>query len=396
MDRMPVYVVDGARTPFGSFGGSLKDITATRLGAIAAAEALRRSGVEPDAVDNVVFGNVIQSHNGAPYLARHIALDVGVPVETPALTVNRLCGSGLQAVVTAAKDILLGESHIALAGGAESMSQAPYVLRGARFGQRMGDAVAADVLTEALTDCRGNLPMGITAENLAERFGITREAQDEFACLSQARAAAARASGRLAEEIVPVSVPGRKGDTLVEQDEHIRPGTTLEALARLKPAFKAGGTVTAGNASGINDGAAAVVVASGQAVAERGLKPVARILGWAVAGVEPAYMGIGPVPAVRKALAAAGVSFEDVALWEVNEAFAAQYLSVERELGLPRERTNVNGGAIALGHPIGASGARVLLTLAYELRRRGERIGVASLCIGGGQGIAMVIESTAD
>ncbi|WP_303798403.1 acetyl-CoA C-acetyltransferase [Alicyclobacillus macrosporangiidus] len=396
MDRMPVYVVDGARTPFGSFGGSLKDITATRLGAIAAAEALRRSGVGPDAIDNVVFGNVIQSHNGAPYLARHIALDVGVPVETPALTVNRLCGSGLQAVVTAAKDILLGESHIALAGGAESMSQAPYVLRGARFGQRMGDAVAADVLTEALTDCRGNLPMGITAENLAERFGITREAQDEFACLSQARAAAARASGRLAEEIVPVSVPGRKGDTLVEQDEHIRPGTTLEALARLKPAFKAGGTVTAGNASGINDGAAAVVVASGQAVAERGLKPVARILGWAVAGVEPAYMGIGPVPAVRKALAAAGVSFEDVALWEVNEAFAAQYLSVERELGLPRERTNVNGGAIALGHPIGASGARVLLTLAYELRRRGERIGVASLCIGGGQGIAMVIESTAD
>ncbi|SFV04383.1 acetyl-CoA C-acetyltransferase [Alicyclobacillus macrosporangiidus] len=396
MDRKSVYVVDGARTPFGSFGGSLKDVTATRLGAIAGAEALRRAGVEPEAVDNVVFGNVIQSHNGAPYLARHIALDVGVTVETPALTVNRLCGSGLQAVVTAAKDILLGESQIALAGGAESMSQAPYVLRGARFGHRMGDAVAVDVLTEALTDCRGNLPMGITAENLAERFGITREAQDEFACLSQARAAAARASGRLAEEIVPVPVPGRKGDTLVEQDEHIRPGTTLEALARLKPAFKAGGTVTAGNASGINDGAAAVVVASEQAVAERGLKPVARILGWGVAGVDPAYMGIGPVPAVRKALAAAGVSFEDVALWEVNEAFAAQYLSVERELGLPRDRTNVNGGAIALGHPIGASGARVLLTLAYELRRRGERIGVASLCIGGGQGIAMVIESTAD
>ncbi|MCL6516386.1 thiolase family protein [Alicyclobacillus sp.] len=394
MERLPVYLVDGARTPFGTFGGSLKDVTATRLGAIASVEALRRAGVDPGTVDNVVFGNVIQSHNGAPYLARHIALDAGVPVEAPALTVNRLCGSGLQAVVSAVKDILLGESEVALAGGAESMSQAPYVLRGARFGMRMGDALASDVLTEALTDCRGNLPMGITAENLAQRYEISREAQDEFACESQARAARARSSGRLAEEIVPVTVPAKKGEASVEQDEHIRPGTTMEALAKLKPAFRKDGTVTAGNASGINDGAAAVVVASERAVRQHGLRPLARILGWAVAGVDPAYMGIGPVPAIRKALSAAGVSFDDVALWEVNEAFAAQYLAVERELGLPRERTNVNGGAIALGHPIGASGARVLLTLAYELAHRGERIGVASLCIGGGQGIAMVIEST--
>ncbi|MDQ0188646.1 acetyl-CoA C-acetyltransferase [Alicyclobacillus cycloheptanicus] len=388
-----VYLIDGARTPFGSYGGSFTQVTATQLGVAAAKAALERSGVSPQQVDNVVFGNVIQSHNGAAYIARHIALDAGVPEEVPALTVNRLCGSGLQAVVTAAKDILLGDSEVALAGGAENMSQTPYLLRGARFGMRMGDGVATDMLTEVLTDCRGNIPMGITAENLAKRYNISREAQDEFALLSHQRAAAARANGRFAKEIVPVTLAGKRGETVVDADEHIRPDTTLEGLARLKPAFDREGTVTAGNASGINDGAAAVVIASEEAVQANGWKPAARIVGYGVSGVDPAYMGIGPVPAIRKALAHAGLAAEQIALWEVNEAFAAQYLSVEQELGLPRERTNVNGGAIALGHPVGASGTRVLLTLAYELRERGEQYGVASLCIGGGQGIAMVIEA---
>lgn len=388
-----VYLVAGARTPFGTFGGSLSSVTATELGVVAARGALERAGVEASLVDNVVIGNVIQSHNGAAYIARHIALDAGVAVATPALTVNRLCGSGLQAVVTAAKDILLGDSEVGLAGGAENMSQTPYLLRGARFGMRMGDGAAVDLLSEVLTDCRGNLPMGITAENLAKQYRISREAQDEFALLSHQRAATARQSGRFAEEIVPVHVQGRKGETVVAEDEHIRPDTTLEALGRLKPAFDREGSVTAGNASGINDGAGAFVLASEEAVVQHGWKPLARIVSYGVSGVDPAYMGIGPVPAIRKALTAAGLSADQIALWEVNEAFAAQYLSVEAELGLPRERTNVNGGAVALGHPVGASGARVLLTLAHELRNRGQRYGVASLCIGGGQGIAMVIES---
>lgn len=341
----------------------------------------------------MVFGNVIQGHNGSAYIARHIALNAGVPQAAPALTVNRLCGSGLQAVVSATKDILLGDSEVGLAGGTENMSQSPYVLRGARFGMRMGDGAAVDVLSEVLTDCRGNIPMGITAENLAKRYNISREAQDEFALLSHQRAAAARASGRLAKEIAPVTVKGRKGEAVIRDDEHIRPDTSLEGLARLRPAFDREGTVSAGNASGINDGAGSVVIASDTAVQKNGWEPIARIVSYGVAGVDPAYMGIGPVPAVHKALASAGLDVKDIALWEVNEAFAAQYLSVEKELGLPRERTNVNGGALALGHPVGASGARVLLTVAYELRERGERYGVASLCIGGGQGIAMVIEA---
>lgn len=392
MSNREVYIIEGARTPFGTYGGSLAHETATSLGTVAAVEALKRAGVAAEQVDNVVIGGVIQSHNGSAYLARHIALASGIPQEVPALTVNRLCGSGLQSVLTAAKDMMLGESEIALVGGAESMSLTPYLLRGARFGMRMGDGVAVDMLSEILTDCHSGYPMGITAENLAEKYHISREEQDAFPVLSHERASAARSAGRLAEEIAPVTVKGRKGDTVVGEDEHIRPGTTMESLAKLKPAFKKDGSVTAGNASGINDGAAALVLASGDAVKVNGLKPLARVVSYGVVGVDPAYMGIGPVPAIRLALQRAGLSTEDIALWEVNEAFASQYLSVEQELHLPRERTNVNGGAVALGHPVGASGARLALSLAYELRHRRERYGVASLCIGGGQGIAAVLE----
>jgi acetyl-CoA acyltransferase 2 len=390
-----VFILEGARTAFGAYGGGLADVTATRLGAVAAAEGLRRANVDASAIDNVVFGNVIQTHNGAAYLARHVALSVGVPEETPALTVNRLCGSGLQSVVSAAKDIMLGDSHIALAGGAESMSMTPYLLRNVRFGMRMGDGKAIDMLGEVLTDCHSGLPMGITAENLAKKYDLSREEQDEFALLSHSRAATARDNGRFQMEIAPVTVQSRKGEQEITRDEHIREDASVSSLAKLRPAFASDGTVTAGNASGINDGAAAIVLASDTAVKQHEWKPLAKIVGYGVAGVDPAYMGIGPVPAIRKALHHAGLSLEDISLWEVNEAFAAQYLSVERELGLPRDRTNVNGGAVALGHPVGASGARLLLTLAYELRERSHRYGVASLCIGGGQGIAMVVENLA-
>ncbi len=393
MVQQTVYILDGARTAFGAYGGAFVQETATRLGTIAAKAALERTGVDATDVDNVVFGNVIQSHNGAAYLARHIALEAGVPLEVPALTVNRLCGSGLQAVVTAAKDIALGDSRVSLVGGAESMSMTPYLLRGVRFGLRMGDGQAIDMLGEVLTDCRGNIPMGVTAENLAKKYEISREEQDEFALLSHQRAATAQSSGRFAEEIVAVEVKSKRGSTLVKLDEHIRPDTSLAGLAKLRPAFVSDGTVTAGNASGINDGAAALVIAGEDAVRSHGWTPKAKIVSYGVAGVDPAHMGIGPVPAIQKALQAAGLRKEDIALWEVNEAFAAQYLSVEKELGLPRDRTNVNGGAIALGHPVGASGARLLLTLVYELKKRGDRYGVASLCIGGGQGIAMVVEA---
>ncbi|QRF23066.1 acetyl-CoA C-acetyltransferase [Alicyclobacillus sp. TC] len=387
-----VWILNGMRTPFGSFGGSLATVRATQLGVIAAKAALEKANVEPQDVDNVVFGSVIQTDGGSAYLARHIGLDVGVKQTVPALTVNRLCGSGLQAVVSAAASIQLGDSEVALCGGAESMSQSPYVLRQARFGYRMGDAKAVDMLSEILTDCRGDLPMGITAENLAEDYGITRAEQDEFALLSQARAAQAQASGRLAQEIVGVPVHTRKGEMIVDQDEHIRPDTTLEALGKLRPAFRTDGTVTAGNASGINDGAAALLIASDTAVDAHGYQPLARLVSTAVVGVDPSRMGIGPVPAIQLALERAEWSLSDVDLFEVNEAFAAQYLAVEKALQLPRDKTNVNGGAIALGHPVGASGARVLLTLIRELQLRGLKRGVASLCIGGGQGIAVTVE----
>jgi len=389
-----VFVVDGARTAFGSFGGGLKDATAHQLGVAVAKGALERSEIDAGKVDNVVMGNVIQAHEGAPYLARHVALDAGLPIETPALTLNRLCGSGLQAVVSATQSIKLGESEVGLAGGAENMSQAPYVSRKARFGIRMGNDVLVDTLSEALTDNRAGCGMGMTAENLAERYGITREDQDAFAARSHQSATHATESGRLAEEIVPVTVKGRKGPVEVTRDEHIREGVDQEALSNLRPAFKKdGGTVTAGNSSGINDGAVAVVVASEKAVDEQGLEPIGRILSWAVAGVDPNIMGIGPVPASRLAVKRAGRSLDDIDLIEINEAFAAQYLACEEELGLDREKVNVNGGAVAFGHPVGASGTRVLLTLLYELKRREKRYGLASLCIGGGQGIAMVVEA---
>ncbi|MBO2532877.1 MAG: acetyl-CoA C-acyltransferase [Thermoactinomycetaceae bacterium] len=388
-----VWIIAGARTPFGSFGGSFVDVSAEELGVAAAKGALEKAGVEPKQVDNVVMGNVIQTHNGAPYLARHVALRAGIPIETPALTVNRLCGSGLQAVVSGAQSILLGESEIGLVGGAENMSQAPYALRGVRWGMRMGDGVLADTLTETLTDRYCGLGMGITAENLAEKYGITREDQDRFALTSQRRAAEAAESGKLAEEIVPVMKKGKKGPVRVDADEHIRPQTTLEKLADLKPAFKPDGTVTAGNASGINDGAACLVIASDRAVNRYGLKPMGRVVGWGVAGVDPAIMGIGPVPASRLALKRSDLSLGRIDLVEINEAFAAQVLAVQKELDLDSDILNVNGGAIALGHPVGASGARILLTLLYELKRRNQKYGLASLCIGGGQGIAMVVEA---
>jgi acetyl-CoA acyltransferase 2 len=392
---VPVFL-SGVRTGFGAFGGALKDHSATDLGAVAARAALDRSGVEPAAVDHVVFGNVLQTSADAPYLARHVGLRAGLPIETPALTVNRLCGSGFEAVIQAGQQIRLGESRVVLAGGTESMSQAPHVVRGARWGLRLGPPPPLeDPLWEALRDTHCDLSMAETAERLAERYRITREAVDCYAARSQASAGAAWGSGAMAEEVVPVSVKDRKTrkDTAWAADEHMRPDTTPEALARLAPYFRKDGVVTAGNASGICDGAAALVVADEDFARERGLGPIGRLVGWGVAGVEPEIMGIGPVPASRRALERAGLGLDDMDLIEINEAFAAQYLAVERELGLDRERTNLDGGAVALGHPLGASGARITLHLLHALRRRGGRYGLGAACIGGGQGAAVVVEA---
>jgi acetyl-CoA acyltransferase 2 len=391
-----VVFLSGVRTGFGSFGGTLKDLSATDLGAIAAQGALARGGVPADAVDHVVFGNVLQTSADAIYLARHIGLRSGLPVETPALTVNRLCGSGFEAVIQAAQQIVLGESRVVLAGGTESMSQAPHVVRGARWGLRLGPAAPLeDSLWEALRDPGCGLSMAETAENLADKYRIGRQAVDCYAARSQAAAAAAWDSGALAEEVVPVPIKNRKTGQTDQwmADEHMRRGTTAEALAKLPPYFKKDGVVTAGNASGICDGAAALVLASERFASERGLRPIGRLLAWASVGVDPAHMGIGPAPASRKALARAGLKLDDMDLVEVNEAFAAQYLAVEQELGLDRERTNLDGGAIAIGHPLGASGARITLHLLHALRRRGGRYGLGSACIGGGQGAAVVVEA---
>ena len=389
-----VYIVDGARTAFTAFGGSFAGVDAVQLGTATAVEALKRSGVKPEQVDHVIYGGVITTSPNSAYLARHIGLYAGVPQEVPALTQNRLCGSGMQSVITAAQQILLKEADVVLAGGAENMSQSPYSNFTQRFGgAKMGDVTFIDMLSATLTDQYTGSGMGMTAEKLAEQYDITRTEQDEFALLSHARAAAARNAGKFTEEIVPVTIPTRKGDVVIDTDEHIKEGGTLASLAKLRPAFKKDGTVTAANASGINDGAASVVVASEHFVEENGLKPIARIVSWGVAGVDPTVMGIGPVPAIKQALERANLRLEDVEIIEVNEAFAAQYLAVEKELGLDRERTNVNGGAIALGHPVGASGTRVILSAAYELRRRGGKYAAASLCIGGGQGIALIIEA---
>jgi acetyl-CoA acyltransferase 2 len=391
-----IVFLSGVRTGFGTFGGTLKDLSATELGIIASRAALERSGTEPAGVDHVVFGNVLQTSADAIYLARHIGLGSGVPIETPAVTVNRLCGSGFEAVAQGAQQIVLGESQMVLVGGTESMSQAPHVVRGARWGLRLGPAASLeDTLWEALRDPSCGLSMAETAENLAAKYRISREAVDCYAARSQSCAAAAWKDGAFADEVVPVPIPNRK--TRVTEawnaDEHMRPTTTPEGLAKLPPYFKKDGVVTAGNASGICDGAAALVLASGRFAAERKLRPLGRLLAWGSAGVDPSIMGIGPVPASRKALSRAGLTLDDMDLVEVNEAFAAQYLAVEQELGLDRERTNVDGGAIAIGHPLGASGARITLHLLHALRRRGGRYGLGSACIGGGQGAAVVVEA---
>ncbi|MFC0272522.1 acetyl-CoA C-acetyltransferase [Metabacillus herbersteinensis] len=389
-----VYLVDGARTAFTSFGGSFAQVNAVDLGVATAVEAIKRANVTASQIDHVIYGNVIHSHTNASFISRHIGLKAGVPAEVPAYTVNRLCGSGSQSIVSAAQLILLNEADIVLAGGAENMSMAPYANFTSRFGSsKTGSMQFEDMLMCTLTDEYVGSGMGMTAEKLADQHKISREQQDGYALLSQQRAVKAREAGVFEKEIVAVEVSNRKGTRSISEDEHIKGEMTLEKLASLKPSFKKDGSVTPGNASGINDGAASVIVASEKAVREKGLKPIAKIIAWGVAGVDPSIMGIGPVPAIRQALERAGLRIEDMDLIEINEAFASQYLSVEKELGLEREKTNVNGGAIALGHPVGASGTRIVLSLAYELQRKGMKYGLASLCIGGGQGISVIIKS---
>ncbi|MBZ5568982.1 MAG: acetyl-CoA C-acetyltransferase [Acidobacteriia bacterium] len=390
-----IAIVSGARTPMGRYCGKLRDFTAMELAAVAAKGAIERAQMDPSEFDHAIFGNALQTSCDALYGARHVALRAGLPIETPALTVNRLCGSGMQAIVSAAQMIQLGEAQRVLAGGMESMSQAPHVIRGARWGLALGESKMEDSLMVALLDTWCGLQMANTAELYGEQQGITREMQDEFALQSQQKAAAAQKACRLKEETVPVPLKNRKGEPsgeMFEQDDHLRPETTMEGLAKLKPSFGKNGTVTAGNASGIVDGGAAVVVMSVDEAQKRGKKPLGRIVSWGIAGVEPKFMGRGPVPATRIALEKAGLKLEDMDLIEVNEAFAAQYLGVEKELGLDRSKVNVNGGAIALGHPLGASGTRLIITILHELRRRGAKYGLATACIGGGQGIAMIVE----
>ncbi|MGC8762055.1 MAG: acetyl-CoA C-acetyltransferase [Acidobacteriota bacterium] len=389
-----LVLVGGARTPMAEYNGHLSHLSAVDLGVHAAKAALERSGVRPDQVDHVVFGNVLQAGNDAIYLTRHIGLKAGLPVEVPALTVNRLCGSGFQALVSGAHQILLGEASVVLCGGTESMSNAPYVVRGARQGLRLGHVPFVDTLMESLRDPYCDLPMAVTAENLAQRYGITREEQDLLALRSQRRAEEAFRAGRFREEIAPILLEDRKkGSYAFAEDTHRKPETTLEALSRLRPAFRKDGTVTGGNASGIVDGAAALVLAREDKARAEGWPILGYLRGWSYAGVPPEIMGFGPVPAIRKILEAEGLSLSDVGLFEVNEAFAAQYLACEKELGLDPEKTNVNGGAVALGHPLGTTGTRLTLTLLLEMRRRKTRFGIASACIGGGQGMAVLLET---
>jgi acetyl-CoA acetyltransferase family protein len=388
-----IFILGGARTPMTEYVGALRDVSALELGAIAARAALDRAGVAPDWVDHVVFGNVLQTSADAIYGARHVGLKAGLPVEVPALTVNRLCGSGIQAAISGAQLIQLGEADIVLTGGMESMSQAPHVIRGLRTGLKLGQGKLEDSLWEALLDTHCGCTMAATAENCAATYGISREEQDCYAVRSQQLATRAWNEGRLVEEVVPVEIKTRSGTKIVDRDDHLRPETTVEILAKLPPAFSKNGCVTAGNASGIVDGGAALVLASPDAVARHRLRPPGRLVSWAVTGVEPTLMGMGPAPATRKVLARTGLTLDDLDLIEVNEAFAAQYLAVEKELGLDRDRVNVNGGAVALGHPLGMTGTRLLLTLLLELRRRGNTRGLATACIGGGQGIAALIET---
>src|SRR5271165_2912240 len=388
-----VVIVAGARTPMARYTGIFSDVSAIELGALASQAAIVRSGVDPGAFDHAIFGNVLQTSADAIYGARHVALKAGLRVETPALTVNRLCGSGIEAIAQAAQRLLLGEANMVLAGGMENMTQAPFVIRGARTGLKLGGGALEDFLFVGLTDTYCGMPMALTAEKLADQTGITRKDADAYALRSQQLADAAANAGIFKEEIVPVEVKRGSKTMLVSEDDHRRPETTMETLEKLPPSFKKDGIVTAGNASGIVDGAAAVVVTREKIARDRGLKPIGRIISWATAGVDPSIMGIGPVPASRKALQLAGLTLEQMDRVEVNEAFAAQYLAVEKELGLVREKTNVNGGAIALGHPLGASGTRLVITLLNELRRNNLRYGLATACIGGGQGIAMIVES---
>jgi len=391
-----VVFLSGKRTGFGAFGGSLRDLSATELAVISGRAALDAAGVEPTRVDHVIYGNALQTSSDAVYLARHVGLKVGIPQEVPALTVNRLCGSGFQALVSGAMEILLGEARVVLAGGTESMSQAPHVVRGARWGgQRLGPAGSFyhDLLWEALLDSNCGLSMAQTAEELGDRYGVTREDSDQVAIRSQQRAASAWAEGRFDAEITPVVIRTRKGEVRYAADEHIRSDTTLEGLGKLKPYFREGGFVTAGNASGIGDGSASVVLADAGWAAASGLEPLGRLVSWAFVGVDPRIMGIGPAPAIRRALDKAGLTLAEMDLVEVNEAFAPQYKAVETELGLDPARTNVDGGAIALTHPLAASGARITIHLLHELRRRGGRYAVGSACIGGGQGGAVVVEA---
>ncbi|MBA2340061.1 MAG: acetyl-CoA C-acetyltransferase, partial [Pyrinomonadaceae bacterium] len=387
-----VFILGGKRTPMAEYVGALKDVKALDLGATAARGALEATEVAAEEIDHTIIGNALQTSGDAIYGARHVALKAGVPAERPALTVNRLCGSGIQSIISGAQMIQLGEAETALVGGMESMSQAPHVIYGARSGFPLGQGKLEDSLMVALLDTYCNTTMAGTAENLARKYEISREAQDEYALRSQRCAKEALDKGVFAEEIVPVEVKTRKGTKLVETDDHLRPETTLEGLAKLPTAFAKDGFVTAGNASGIVDGAAALVIAGEDYVKKNSKKPLGRIVSWAYAGVEPELMGIGPVPAVRKALEKANMKLEDIDLVEVNEAFAGQYLAVEKELGLDREKTNVNGGAIALGHPLGATGTRLVLTMLMELQRRNARYGLATACIGGGQGIAIICE----
>ena len=388
-----IVILEGARTPMAEYNGAFSDVSAIDLGVHAAREAMKRSNTDPKEIDHVIFGNALQTSGDAIYGARHVALKSGVPKEIPALTVNRLCGSGFESIVQAAHRILLGEAKTVLAGGMENMSQAPHVIRGARKGLRLGQGQLEDSLIVALLDSYCGLFMAQTSDRVAEKYGVTRGEQDEYALSSQKRAGAAWASCRLSEEVVAVEVRTGKKTIVVEKDDHLRPDTTLDALTALPPSFGKGGMVTAGNASGIVDGAAAVVVTTGDIARAKGIRPLARLTSWAVVGCEPELMGIGPAPAARKALEKAGLQKEQIDLWEINEAFAGQILGVVRELGLDRDRLNVNGGAIALGHPLGATGTRCTLTLAKEMRRRGARYGLAGACIGGGQGIAVVIEA---
>jgi len=374
------------------YTGSLKDISALELGAIASRSAFEKTGVKPEWIEHAVFGNVLQTSSDAIYGARHVALKAGVPQEVPALTVNRLCGSGIQAAVNGAQLIQLGEAGMVLTGGIESMSQAPHIMRGLRTGLKLGQGKLEDYLYEALLDPYCGLFMAQTAEKCASKYNITREEQDAYAIRSQQNAAAAWAAGKFAVEIAPVEIKSRKGVTVVDTDDHLRPETTMEGLAKLPAAFSKDGTVTAGNASGIVDGGAALILSSEAAAKDKGLTPLGRLVTWAYVGVDPSYMGMGPAPATRLALTRAGMTLDQIDLIEVNEAFAGQYLAVEKELGLDRNKTNVNGGAIALGHPLGMTGTRLLLTLTHELGRQKKKYGLATACIGGGQGIAMIVE----